>query len=244
MSKLIFIDCKWEASDVHFFNLNSDACQHLKYLQYKNECVGSQDLGGLVILLAKYLEELNLFGTSFYLSNHDIELDRKLFNCSTLKNSFQLFSCLSPDIVLKSIFSGTNISKVLIKQSWHFHCNNFYFNHSMWRKCLCHSLNFNFLLTNNNISWLHACNSLQSNICSQKNLSCITSVSLINCSIDDKSMRPLVQGLCAFTMEELVLDFNKISDVGAGDLSSLISKCSMLQNLFPFNAILLAILAL
>ncbi len=35
-------------------------------------------------------------------------------------------------------------------------------------------------------------------------------------------MRPLVQGLCAFTMEELVLDFNKISDVGAGDLSSLL----------------------
>ncbi len=44
LSKLIFIDCKREASDVHFFNLNSDACQHLKYLQYKNECVGSQDL--------------------------------------------------------------------------------------------------------------------------------------------------------------------------------------------------------
>ena len=98
----------------------------------------------------------------------------------------------------------------------------------MWRKWLCYAFGFQ-AFQDSDISWLHLYNSDEFSSLPQERFSYCSEVVLVNCGIDDEGAEILANRLNTSVLENLVLDFNRISDSGAVALAGCIARCSVVQ---------------
>ena len=100
----------------------------------------------------------------------------------------------------------------------------------MWKKILCYAFGFQ-VNQDSDISWVHLYNSDAFSSLHQERFSCCTEAILVNCGIDDEGAEILANRLKTSVLENLVLDFNKISDSGAVALASCIARCSVVREI-------------
>ena len=98
----------------------------------------------------------------------------------------------------------------------------------MWRKWLCYAFGFQ-VFQDSDISWVHLYNSDEFSSLPQERFSYCSEVVLVNCGIDDEGAEILANRLNTSVLENLVLDFNRISDSGAVALAGCIARCSVVQ---------------
>ena len=229
VSKLSFMKCTWDNDGVMAFSsviarskLHSIKC--LEISEYKSDYCAINAL----LFQLPCLEELSL---------HD-ELNKSDFHCLTrgvqlsqlriLNITVPLAPCSHPEEVLKLLtFGSHNIKKVYCR--WYcflmWHCN---FNFAMWRKCLCYAFGFQ-VFQDSDISWVYLYHSDEFSSLPQERFSYCTEVVLVNCGIDDEGAEILAIRLNTSVIENLVLDFNKISDTGGVALAGCIARCSVVQ---------------
>ncbi len=171
------------------------------------------------------LEELDMFGV-FLKKPKILHLTNevKLTHLNILKISVPLLSCSNPENILKLLmFDSKNIDQVYF--SVH-HSHNV--NCVIWKKILHHAFSCQ-IIQNEPKSWLHLYNLQNSPSLPCERLSHCTEVVLVNCCIGDEGAQILASTLNTSVLENLVLDFNRISDSGAIALAGCLSKCSVVQ---------------
>ncbi len=132
-----------------------------------------------------------------------------------------IYSC--PLKVLKQLaFGSKQINKVL------YYFYNTVISHAMLKTILHCAFNFQ-RIEDNHKSWLYLCNLQNSPSLPHERLSHCTEVVLVNCCIGDEGAEILANTLNTSVLENLVLDFNRISDSGAIALADCLSKCSVVQ---------------
>ena len=128
-----------------------------------------------------------------------------------------LAPCSHPEEVLT--FGSHNIKQV--------YCSGLdsNINFAVWKKLLCYAFGFQ-LFQESDISWVHLYNSAS---LPQEKFSYCTEVVLVNCGIDDERAEILANRLNTSFLDNLVLDFNIISDSGAVALAGCIARCSVVH---------------
>ena len=221
VSKLSLNHCTWDNDEVmafsrgklHFIN---------KYLEVSDYplIVDYTALNALLCQLP-YLEELSLLQE---LKKSDVPcLTRgvQLSQLRILNIQLSLAPCSHPEEVLKLLtFGSPNIEQVYCRGRWYSNLDL-----AMWKKWLCYAFGFQ----DSDISWVHLYNSDEFSSLPQERFSCCTEVVLVNCGIDDEGTEILANGLNTSVLENLVLDFNRISDSGAVVLAWCIAICSVVQ---------------
>ena len=225
-SKLSLKFCTWDKDEVKAFSseitgskLHSIKC--LKVSKYHSE-----DYKALNALLCQLpcLEELSLLieelnKSDVHCLTRDVQLSQlRIFNITLL-----LAPCSHPEEVLKLLtFGSHNIKQVC--------CSGLdrNINFAMWRKWLCYAFGFQ-VFQDSDISWVHLYNSDKFSCLPQERFSYCSEVVLVNCGIDDEGVEILANRLNTLVLENLVLDFNRISDSGAVALAWCIGRCSVVQ---------------
>ena len=226
VSKLSLKSCTWDNDGVMAFSseitgskLHSIKC--LEIYQCKSE---DHDAHNALLYQLPCLEELSL---SEQLKKSDVYcLTRgvQLSQLKILKISLPLAPSSHPEEVLKLLTFGShnNIKQVYCHESY----SNI--NFAMWRKWLCYAFGFQ-VFHDSDISWLHLYNSEEFSSLPQERFSYCSEVVLVNCGIDDEGAEILANRLNTSVLENLVLDFNRISDSGAVALAGCIARCSVVQ---------------
>ena len=225
VSKLSLEDCTWDNDGVMAFSsMNTRGKLHfikcLKVSHYR--FVNYTALNALLRQL-RYLEEFSLLQE---LKKSDVPcLTRgvQLSQLRILNIKLSLAPCSHPEEVLKLLtFGSPNIKQVCCSGRWY---SNLDF--AMWKKkkWLCYAFGFQ----DSDISWVHLYNSDEFSSLPQERFSCCTEVVLVNCGIDDEGTEILANRLNTSVLENLVLDFNRISDSGAVALAGCIARCSVVQ---------------
>ena len=177
-----------------------------------------------LLLQLPLLEELDLYGGrqgQFYIEC--LTSNITLSNLMCLKISLPLAPCSHPEKVLQLLtFGSHNIKQVYVS------VNGEVNNYALWRKWLCYAFGFQ-VFPDNDISWVHLYNSESFSSLSQDRFSYCTEVVLVNCGIEDEGAEILAIRLNSSALEKLVLDFNRISDLGAVALAWCIARCSVVQ---------------
>ena len=222
MLRLMF--CTWDKDGVMAFSsvitrskLHSIKC--LEVCAYQSE-----DCKAINPLLCQLpcLEKL-----SFLAKESDVHcLTRgvQLSQLRILKIRLPLAPCSHPEEVLKLLTFGSHNIKQVYCHGRRYSNSNF----AMWKKCLCYAFGFQ-VFQESDISWVHLYNSDEFSSLSQKRFSYCTEVVLVNCGIDDEGAEILANRLNTSVLEKLVLDFNRISDLGAVALAGCIARCSVVQ---------------
>ena len=229
VSKLCFSDCMWDSDGIMAFSsmVSKDRLNCIKYLAASG---GNTDddfkaLNGLLVQLP-FLEELDLCrtvlgrsGVEYLTSNITIPKLR------VLKISIPLAHSSHPEDVLRQLtFGSHNIKRIIYSP------DGSSFNNAVWRKILCYAFGFQ-ILQDSDVSWVHLYNSDAFSSLHQERFSCCTEVILVNCGIDDGGADVLSKRLKTSVLENLVLDFNRISDSGAVALASCVARCSVVREI-------------
>ena len=225
VSKLSLTNCTWDNDGVMAFSsvisrskLHSIKC--LKVYAYK-----SIDYKALNALLCQLpcLEELSLPKQLKKSDVHCLTSGVQLSQLRILKISLPLAPYSHPEEVLKLLTFGChNIKQVCCHWSY----SNIKF--AMWKKFLCYACGFQ-VFQDSDISWVHLYNSDEFSSLPQERFSYCSEVVLVNCGIDDEGAEILANRLNTSVLENLVLDFNRISDSGAVALAGCIARCSVVQ---------------
>ena len=222
VSKLTFMRCTLDNDGVMAFSsvitrskLHSIKC--LEVSEYRSE--DCKAINALLCLLP-CLEELSLLKE---LDVHCLTRGVQLSQLRILKIILPLAPCSHPEEVLKLLtFASHNIQQV--------YCHgrrDSNINFAMLKKWLCYAFGFQ-VFQDSDISWLHLYEFLS---LPQERFSCCSEVVLVNCGIDNEGSEILANRLNTSTsvLENLVLDFNIISDSGAVALAGCIARCSVVQ---------------
>ena len=134
-----------------------------------------------------------------------------------------LAPCSHPEEVLKLLTFGSHNIKQVYCLGLHRNINL-----AMWKKCLCYAFGFQ-VFQDSDISWLHLYNSDKFSSLPQERFSYCSEVVLVNCGIDNEGTEILANRLNTLVLENLVLDFNRISDSGAVAVAGCIARCSVVQ---------------
>ena len=221
VSKLSLNYCTWDNDEFMAFS-SRGKLHFIKCLEVHVSEYLFVDYTALNALLCQlpYLEELSLQE----LKKSDVPcLTRgvQLSQLRILNIQLSLAPCSHPEEVLKLLtFGSPNIEQVYCRGRWY---SNLDF--AMWKKWLCYAFGFQ----DSDISWVHLYNSDEFSSLPQERFSCCTEVVLVNCGIDDEGTEILANGLNTSVLENLVLDFNRISDSGAVVLAWCIAICSVVQ---------------
>ena len=234
VSKLCFRDCKWDSDGTMAFSsmVSKDRLNCIKYLAANGSSRdGSTDddfkaLNGLLGQLP-FIEELDLLetvlgrsGVEYLTSNITIP------KLQVLKIVIPLAHSSHPEDVLRQLTFGSHNIKQIIYSP-----NGSSFNYAVWRKILCNAF-FGFqVFQYSDISWVHLYNSDAFSSLHQERVSCCTEVILVNCGIGDEGAEILANRLNTSVLENLVLDFNRISDSGAVALASCIARCNVVREI-------------
>ena len=185
-------------------------------------------LNGLLLQLP-LLEELDLRRSDrlgkFYIEC--LTSNITLSNLTYLKINLPLAPCSHPEKVLQSLtFGSHNIKQVYVCMNDISYKSN---NYAMWKKWLSYAFGFQ-VFQDSDISWVHLYHSDEFSSLSQERFSYCTEVVLVNCGIDDdEGARILAIRLNTSVLENLLLDFNRISDSGGVALAGFIARCSVIQ---------------
>ena len=230
VSRLCFRYCKWDSDGVMAFSsmVSKDRLNCIKYLSAYGSST-DDDFKALNCLLGQlyFLEELDLgqivlgrSGVEYLTSNITIP------KLNVLKISIPLTSSSYPEDVLRQLTFGSHN----IKQIVYFANSSTFINYAVWRKILCCAFGFQ-VNQDSDISWVHLYNSDAFSSLHQESFSCCTEAILVNCGIDDERAEILANRLNTSDLENIVLDFNRISDTGAMALASCIARCSVVREI-------------
>ena len=186
----------------------------------------SEDYKALHVLLSLLpcLEELSLFEKLNESDVHCLTRGVQLPELRLLIITLPLAPCSHPEEVLKLLtFGSHNIKQVYC--DWYINTN---FNFGKWKKWLCYAFGIQ-VFQDSDISWVHLYNSDEFSSLPRERFSCCSEVVLVNCGIDDEGAEILANRLNTSVLENLVLDFNRISDSGAVALAGCIARCSVVQ---------------
>ena len=225
VSKLRFKSGTWDNDGVMAFSseitgskLHSIKC--LEIYQYKSE---DHDAHNALLNQLPCLEELSL---SEQLNKSDVYCLTRGVQLSQLRilKIRPLTPCSHPEEVLKLLtFGSRNIKQVCCHVRRYSNIN-----FAMWRKWLCYACGFQ-VFQDSDISWLHLYNSEEFSSLPQERFSYCSEVVLVNCGIDDEGAEILANSVNNSVLENLVLDFNRISDSGAVAFAGCIARCSVVQ---------------
>ena len=226
VSKLRLKSCTWDNDGVMAFSseitgskLHSIKC--LEIYQYKSE---DHDAHNALLNQLPCLEELSLSEQLKKSDVHCLTRGVQLSQLRILKISLPLASCSHPEEVLKLLTFGSHNIKQVCCHVRRYRNINF----AMWRKWLCYACGFQ-VFQDSDISWLHLYNSEEFSSLPQERFSYCSEVVLVNCGIDDEGAEILANSVNNSVLENLVLDFNRISDSGAVALAGCIARCSVVQ---------------
>ena len=186
----------------------------------------SEDYKAINALLCQLpcLEELSLLKKLKESYVHCLTRGVKLSQLRILNIRLPLAPCSHPEEVLKLLtFGSHNIKQVCCHVRRHRNIN-----FAMWRKLLCYAFGFQ-VFQDSDISWLHLYNSEEFSSLPQERFSYCTEVVLVNCGIDDEGAEILAIRFNTSVLENLVLDFNRISDSGGVALAGCIARCRVVQ---------------
>ena len=143
-------------------------------------------------------------------------------------------SCSYPEEKYKALTFGSHC----IEKVWYYANRDYPCDSVWWRKCLSYAFDFK-VFQDSDFTWLHLFNSsLELEMPHMERLCYCTEVVLVNSGIDDKNVGILARKFNTLILENLVLDFNKISDTGAKTLADCIAKCAVLREVsFQCNCI-------
>ena len=228
VSKLNIDCCTWDKDGVMAFcsvitrsKLHSIKCLEVYYTQQYQ----SEDCKAINALLC-LLPCLEVFSVLKQLKESDVHCLTRVVQLSQLRLlniTLPLAPCSHPEKVLKLLtFGSDNIKQV--------YCSRLdsSINFAMWRKWLCCAFGFQ-VFQDSDISWVHLYNSEEFSSLPQERFSYCSEVVLVNCGIDDEGAEILANRLNTSVLENLVLDFNRISDSGAVALAGCIARCSVVQ---------------
>ena len=218
--------CKWDRDAASAFSVITKKLKSLNCLKYLEDSCSHEDFKALNGFLNQlpFLEELDLLGVKLDKSCVEyLTSNITLTQLKVLKISLPLAFCSHPEEVLKLLrFGSCNIKQI------HFSMHNYGWsnqnNYAMWRKWLCYAFGIQV-----DISWVHLYNSDEFPSFHQERFSNCSEVVLVNCSINDEGAETLANRLNASVLENLLLDFNRISDSGAVALAGCIARCSVVQ---------------
>ena len=222
--------CKWDRDAASAFSVITKKLKSLNCLKYLEDSCSHEDFKALNGFLNQlpFLEELDLLGVKLDKSCVEyLTSNITLSQLKVLKISIPLASCSHPEEVLKLLrFGSCNIKQInfcMRSYGWSKHNN-----YAMWRKWLCYAFGFQVFLESD-ISWLHLYNSDEFSSLPQERFSYCSEVVLVNCGINDEGADILAIRLNTSVLENLLLDFNRISDSGAVALAGCIARCSVVQ---------------
>ena len=233
VSKLCFRDCKWDSDGIMAFSsmVSKERLNCIKYLAANGSSRdGSTDddfkaWNGLLGQLP-FIEELDLLETVLGRSGVEyITSNITIPKLQVLKIVIPLAHSSHPEDVLRQLtFGSRNIKQII------YSLNGSSFSYAVWRKILCYAFGFQ-ILQDSDISWVHLYNSDDFSSLHQERVSCCTEVILVNCGINDEGAEILANRLNTSVLENLVLDFNRISDSGAIALASCIARCNVVREI-------------
>ncbi len=229
VTKLSLYGCKWDSEGmklfVSFAGVKLHSLERLKVFS-----VGDQEFLQLLNLLLVHLPFLKELDTSYLrLDKFKIECltnQVKLPHLKVLEINLPIKPCSHPEGSLKLLaFGSKSLERVLYGR----YTRGRYtiINHVLWRKILLCA--FNQRIEDNYKSWLYLYNLQNSPSLPLERLSHCTEVVLVNCCIGDERAEILANTLNTSVLENLVLDFNRISDSGAIALAGCLSKCCLVQ---------------
>ena len=229
VSTLHFTYCEWDSDGIMAFSsmVSKDRLNCIKYLSAYGSSITDDDFKALNGLLGQLplLEELDLRKTVLGRS----ELGYLTSNITipklhVLKISIPLTPSSHPEDVLRQLtFGSHNIKQIVYSADY-----SSFINYAVWRKILCYAFGFQ-IFQNSDISWVHLYNSDAFSSLHQERFSYCTEAILVNCGIDDGGADVLSNRLKTSVLENLVLDFNRISDSGAVALASCLARCSVVR---------------
>ena len=227
VSKLCFSYCKWGSDGVMAFSsmVSKDRLNCIKYLSAYGGRTDN-DFEALNSLLGQlpFLEELDLrkmvlgrSGLGYLTSNITIP------KLHVLKISIPRAPSHPEDVLRQLTFGSHNIKQIVYSADY-----SSFINYAVWRKILCYAFGFQ-IFQDSDISWVHLYNSDAFSSLHQERFSYCTEAILVNCGIDDGGADVLSNGLKTSVLENLVLDFNRISDSGAVALARCIARCNVVR---------------
>ena len=146
-----------------------------------------------------------------------------LSNLKVLKITLPLVPCSHPEEVLGLLqFGSHSLNQV------YYSVHEGHIDQVLWKKILSHAFGFQEV-RNNFISWLHLYNCKAYSFLTHERLFHCADIVLVNCCIGDEGAEILASTLNTSVLENLVLDFNGISDSGAMALAGCLARCSVIQ---------------
>ena len=227
VSTLCFSYCNWDSDGVMAFSSIRDRPNCIKCLSAKGG-ITDDDFKAWNGLLGQlyFLEELDLLeavldrsGVEYLTSN--ITLPK----LHVLKISIPLGPSHPEDVLRQLTFGSHNIKQIVYSANF-----GSFTNYAVWRKILCYAFGFQ-VFKDIDISWVHLYNSDAFSSLHQERFSCCTETILVNCGIDDEGAEVLANRLKTSVLENLVLDFNRISDSGSVAFASCIARCNAVQEI-------------
>ncbi len=227
VTKITVEDCWWNNEGVKLFALiaTSDKLQSIRCLAVS---IGVELLVVIKSLLShlQLLEELDLSSTKLTKSRIEcLTSGIVLPQLKILRISLSLEPPYSyPETVLtKLTFCSINVKQVFYKLHRDL-CPNI--NYGIWKKILSYAFGCQ-VIQESDRSWLYLYNSVIAFPCER--VFCCIEVVLVNCSIDDEKVEILAKSLNPSVLEKLILDFNRISDVGTVKLAHCLARCEVVQ---------------
>ena len=224
VSKLSFMRCTWDNDGVMAFSsvITRSKLHSIKCLEISLK----EEYKAINALLYQLpcLEELSLREELNKSDVHCLTRGVQLSQLRILKIRFPLAPCSHPEEVLKLLtFGSHNVKQVYCHGKRYGNINV-----AKWKKWLCYAFGFQ-VFQNSDISWVHLYNSDEFSSLHQERFSYCSEVVLVNCGIDNEGTEILANSVNISVLENLLLDFNRISDSGAVALASCIARCSVVQ---------------
>ena len=223
VSKLRFMRCTLDNDGVMAFSsvITRSKLHSIKCLEVSVNLSENYKAINALLCQLPCLEELSLLmELDVYYLTRGVQLSQ----LRILNITIPLAPCSHPEEVLKLLTFGSHNIKQVYCHGRRYSNINF----AMWRKCLCYAFGFQEF-QDSDISWLHLYNSDEFSSLPQERFSYCSEVVLVNCGIDDEGAEILANRLNTSVLENLVLDFNRISDSGGVALAWCIARCSVVQ---------------
>ena len=223
--KLIFRECQWDDECVGALSLmaDKDKLSGIRSLEVVSRRRSESFLKGINILLCQ-LPSLEALDLSIYVSD---ESSVKQLTSKVVLSSLQFLGIAVPVVpfshpeeVLGLLKFGSDKIKKVVLYNFEDSDTKMY----MWRKLFAYAFGFQDC----EISWLHFFNSEAILLANKSRLTYCTDVVLVNCGIEDSDVQTLADNLSTPILEKIVLDFNRISDLGTNALADCIAKCTIL----------------
>ncbi len=223
VERISLINCLWDCEGVKVMVscANIERLRSIRFLKVLIQNDKQFKSLNYMLLHLPFLQELDLIGVVLnQFRIQSLTNGIKLPYLRVLKVTLPLQLCSHPEEVLKQLnFQSQNLKTIFfsVHQNHAIQCK-------LWKKML----SFAFGCQISDIPWVHLCN-IGSFSLPHERLSHCTEVVLVNCGIGDEGAEILANTLNTSVLENLVLDFNRISDSGAIALAGCLSKCSVVQ---------------